>query len=268
MEFIRPMGGKWTRAFMKRFPQLKTKLSKAIEAARVMDVPQEQVLNFNDEFRQVFHEKKIQLKNIYNSDETGNHSTPIGLTVGSSIGTFNGINVVVDIELNKQYIAQPGRQEWVTVIECRSAAGTSIPPYVIFKGQNLVSSWVPLPPPPGWTFTTNATGWTNNFHGTQWIQHFNNHTKPLLDSPDDYRLLLCDGHDSHISAAVAAYCLQNRIVLMLLPPHFSYLLQPLNVGIFSPLKMALAQRQTHLFRSGLQTIQKVKWADHYIQARS
>src|SRR5579862_6573636 len=102
LEFIRPMGGKWTRAFMKRFPQLKTKLSKAIEAARVTDVTREQVLNFNDEFRQVIHEKKIQLKNIYKSDETGNHSTPIGLTVGSSIGTCNGINVVVDIELNKQ----------------------------------------------------------------------------------------------------------------------------------------------------------------------
>jgi hypothetical protein len=32
--------------------------------------------------------------------------------------------------------------------------------------------------------------------------------------------------------------------------------------------MALAWRQTHLFRSGLRTIQKVEWADHYIQARS
>src|SRR5438477_9587481 len=134
------------------------------------------------------------------------------LIVGSSIGTYNGINVVVDMELNKQYIAQPRRQEWVTVIECMSTAGASIPPYIIFKGENLVSSWVPLPPPPGWTFTSNASGWTNNFHRIQWIQHFDIHTKPILDSPEDYRLLLCDEHDRHISATVAAYCLQNHII--------------------------------------------------------
>ena len=85
------VGGKWTRAFLKRLPQLKTKL--AIEAERVTDVTREQVLNFNDKFRQVIHEKKIQLKNIYNSDETVKHSTQIELTVGSSIGTCNGINL-------------------------------------------------------------------------------------------------------------------------------------------------------------------------------
>jgi hypothetical protein len=165
------------------------------------------------------------------------------------------------------YIAQPGRQEWVTVIECISASGASIPPYVIFKGENLISSWIPNPPPTGWTFTTNSSGWTNNFHKSQWIEHFDLHTRIVLDSPDDYRLLLCDGHESHVSAAVVTYCLCNQIVLILLPPHSSHLLQPLDVGIFPPLKMAIAQRQTRLFRSGLRTIHKVEWTENYIDAR-
>src|SRR5437762_4450916 len=97
-------------------------------------------------------------------------------------------------------MAQPGRQEWVTVIECISASSKVIPPYVIFKGEHLVSSWVPLMLPSGWTFTTNTSGWTNNFHGIQWIHHFDKHTLPYLDSPQEYRLLLCDGHNSHVSA--------------------------------------------------------------------
>jgi hypothetical protein len=102
----------------------------------------------------------------------------------------------------------------------------------------------------------------------QWIQHFNVQSKSQLASADEYRLLLCDGHDSHISAALSAYCLQNRIVLALLPPHSSHLLQPLNVGIFSPLKLAISQCQTRLYRSGFHRIQKVEWLEHYIEARN
>jgi hypothetical protein len=175
--------------------------------------------------------------------------------------------VVIDTELKQSYLAQPGRQEWVTVIECISASGVSIPPYIIFKGENLVSTWIPPSPPPGWTFTTNASGWTNNFHGMNWIKHFDLHTKTRLSSSDEYRLLLCDGHDSHVSAALSAYCLQHRIVLCLLPPHSSHILQPLDVGIFAPLKMALSKRQARLFRSSVRRIEKVEWVEHYAEAR-
>lgn len=189
------------------------------------------------------------------------------LIIGSSIGTCQGTNVVIDTSVKQAYTAQPGRQEWVTVIECISATGTKISPYVIFKGKNVVSSWLPKDPPAGWMFAANASGWTNNLHGMHWIQHFNNQTAPLLSSPDDYRLLLCDGHDSHVSAALVGYTIQKRIILVLLPPHSSHLLQPLDVGIFSPLKTALAYRQTQLFRSGVRRIEKAEWVEDFIAAR-
>ena len=191
-----------------------------------------------------------------------------GLTSGCSIGICNGVNVVVDSELKKVYTAQPGRQEWVTVIECISASSTSILLYIIFKGEHILSIWIPTVPPLGWIFTTNTRGWTNNFHGMQWIQHFNIQTKSHLASNNEYQLLLCDEHDSYISVALSAYCFQNCIVLALLPPHSSCLLQPLDVGIFAPLKMAISHRQTCLYHSGFHCIQKVKWLEHYIEARN
>src|SRR5579862_8239454 len=40
------------------------------------------------------------------------------LTIGSSIGVCNGINVVINVDQKRAYMAQPGCQEWVTVIEC------------------------------------------------------------------------------------------------------------------------------------------------------
>ena len=53
------------------------------------------------------------------------------------------------------------------------------------------------------------------------------------------QLLICDGHNSHISSDVIHHCIANDIVLMLLPSHTSHLMQPLDVGIFEPLKQAM-----------------------------
>src|SRR5438105_13640322 len=69
------------------------------------------------------------------------HSCEIPSTIiGSSIGICQGTNVVIDTSVKQAYTAQPGRQEWVTIIECISATGTKIPPYVIFKDKNVISS--------------------------------------------------------------------------------------------------------------------------------
>ena len=83
-----------------------------------------------------------------------------------------------------------------------------------------------------------------------------------------YRLLICDGHDSHISGNFIAYCLFNKILLFILPPHTSHLLQPLDVAIFGPLKKRLTAGLSHLNQAQLARIQKHEWMEAYIQARS
>jgi len=148
-QFLRPIGITWVPAFLKHHPHLQTKLSRSIEWTRISDVTREQVIKFNEDFRHLIHEKKVKLENIYNSDETGIKALFCILIIGSSIGTCQGTNVVVDTSVKHAYAAQPGRQEWVTVIECISASGSKIPPYVIFKGEHLVSIWLPATPPPG-----------------------------------------------------------------------------------------------------------------------
>jgi len=77
--------------------------------------------------------------------------------VGCSIGTTQTSIVVIDTVIGKAYEAQPGWQEWVTVIECVSVTGAKIPPYIIFKGQHLMSSWFEgTTLPAGWKFVANA----------------------------------------------------------------------------------------------------------------
>ena len=79
----------------------------------------------------------------------------------------------------------------------------------------------------------------------------------------EQRLLVCDGHDSHISGNFIAYCIQNKITLLILPPHTSHILQPLDISIFGPLKKRLTAALQPLSQAQLVRIQKIEWLEAY-----
>lgn len=185
----------------------------------------------------------------------------IGFAVGESQASY----VVVDSSLRRKYQAEPGRQEWITVIECICADGSVIPPMVIFKGKRLMSSWLPVTPPKGWLWSCNDKGWTSNEHGRKWLELFNASTATKTNNRK--RLLICDGHDSHISAEFVRYCIDNDIFILLLVPHSSHLMQPLDVGVFGPLKRAMSAQLDRVFRTGISRLQKVEWVENYMEAR-
>lgn len=54
---------------------------------------------------------------------------------------------------------------------------------------------------------------------------------------------------------------------MRLSPHTSHVLQPLDVGYFSPLKTALSNYQDKLFRLHVARIHKIEWLIAYVKAR-
>jgi hypothetical protein len=82
------------------------------------------------------------------------------------------------------------------------------------------------------------------------------------------RLLLLDGHGSHLTARFIAFCIDKNIDLVCLPPHTSHLLQPLDVGVFSPLKRALSAEIEKLFCLDTRRIPRIEWTEAYIIARS
>jgi hypothetical protein len=53
-----------------------------------------------------------------------------------------------------------------------------------------------------------------------------------------YRLLILDGHGSHLTMDFIEYCDQNKILLAIYPPHSTHTLQPLDVALFKPLSTA------------------------------
>ena len=59
-------------------------------------------------------------------------------------------------------------------------------------------------------------------------------------------MLIVDGHLSHVSTKFFQFVREHKIVCLYLPAHSTHLLQPLDVGVFGPLKqnykMLLAEK--------------------------
>lgn len=63
-------------------------------------------------------------------------------------------------------------------------------------------------------------------------------------------MLIYDGFESHLAVAVIDYCLSHKIIAFCLPLHSSHRVQPLDVGVFSPLNNAYGKR-VNLIRSSI-----------------
>jgi hypothetical protein len=219
------IGDQWIQRFMRRRPELATVRLRSMDMGRVKDTTHERLSKWFADLKSVIDEFNISIENIYNMDESG-----------FAIGTIERSVTIINSEIRTRLQrANPGRQEWVTSVECICADGTALPPLIIFKAENLSHEWIPADTPQDWAFSCNSKGWTSNQHGLEWLQHcFDPATR--AKAGNQFRMLICDGHDSHISGNFVEHCMNNRIHLMILPPHSSHLTQPLDVGVFGPLK--------------------------------
>ncbi|KAH7563685.1 hypothetical protein BM1_00732 [Bipolaris maydis] len=153
-----------------------------------------------------------------------------------------------------------GSREWITTIGCICADGSWVDPMVIFEGKSgLHDDWVQHLQPDlhQMFFATSDSGWSNNELGVSWLkQVFDRQTKDKAKR--DYRLLLLDGHGSHITPDFIDYCDSHRILLAVLPPHSSHRLQPLDVVMFKPLSTAYSNELNDLVQrsQGLYEVRK------------
>jgi hypothetical protein len=142
-----PIGKKWITRFFKHHPQLKSIVSQAINAAHLKGVTKDVLIKWFNDVCKIFDNYNIDLKNVYNMNESG-----------FSIGKIQATRVIINAKIRAKYQAQPGQQEWVSVVECICANGTMIPPLVIFCSENLSSSWIPADIHGNWKFSYNLRG--------------------------------------------------------------------------------------------------------------
>jgi hypothetical protein len=135
---------------------------------------------------------------------------------------------------------QDGNREWITILGTICADGTAIPPAIIYgaKTEYLQSSWVEDVEVGQHqaSFASSPNGWTSDVLGLAWLEQvFNKYTKAKARNGRDWRLLLVDGHGSHINLKFLTWCEQHRVIVGVYLPHSTHRLQPLDVSLFSPL---------------------------------
>jgi hypothetical protein len=233
----KPVGKCWAERFVTRSAELKMAFNRAKDRQRILQEDPEIIGAWFKLVEETKAKYGVHDDDVHNFDETG-----------FQMGVIGSMKVVTGAERRaRPELVQPGDREWVTVIQSICAAGYAIPPFVIYKGRVHISAWYEEASiPRNWKLSVSENGWTNNALGLEWLKHFNAHTKTRQVGV--YRLLILDGHESHLNQDFKDYCLEHKILTLCMPPHSSHILQPLDVVCFSPLKRKYSQRVRDLAR--------------------
>ena len=262
---LQPLGKNWLSKFRSRHPKVSSVWSRQLDTSRSEAVTVENLAPWFAEVGMMVDRHRYKPENIYNMDETGHG---IGLTQSTRVLVVRDYGAEgKGMRKSKASKATSGKQEWVTTIECVSASGCALPPLVIFKADNLNTRWIPEGPEvSGWRWTTSNSGWTNDTLGFDWLEHV---FEPSTVSPSKQRrLLILDGHGSHVKGRFIAFCILHGIDLMVLPAHTSHKTQPLDVGIFGPLKAAMARLTDKAATYDHGRIPKDVWASQLAATRA
>jgi DDE superfamily endonuclease/Tc5 transposase DNA-binding domain len=223
------IGKNWINKFKKRHPELENRRVRRIDIQRKDSI--ESIPEFFEWLRICLDQRSIKPENQYNIDET---AVKMALEGSEWVLTFLKGKIELPDHPNK---------ELSTFIECISATGLSLPFLAIFKGKKVLDHWFVQEPgitregleAQGHRFYTSPKGWSSGSLAISWLKDvFIPHTKP--SNPNDWRLLICDGHGSHATPEFRYICFENRIQVLYLTPHSSHLLQPLDISVFGPLK--------------------------------
>ena len=127
-------------------------------------------------------------------------------------------------------------REHITVQCAGSAPGQRLPPFILYKGKNMYSRWMKGGPAAA-IYGISESGWMDASNFLSWFEKlFLPSVSHLTESAPV--LLFLDGHHSHISVELIKKARDSNILILCLPPNTTHLLQPLDVGVFPPVKAA------------------------------
>nr|WP_253308817.1 hypothetical protein [Rickettsia endosymbiont of Ceutorhynchus assimilis] len=138
---------------------------------------------------------------------------------------------------------------------CVSASGCSLPPLIIFQGQNLWSSWKGNNELENTMYGVSEKGWMTTLIFNEWFAKF---CTMVRDRP---LLVLLDGHLTHLDKHTIELAIRENVTLLKLPAHSTDLLQPLDRGCFGPLKLKWSEKLIDWQRQNQRRLTKSEFAD-------
>ena len=164
----------------------------------------------------------------------------------------------------------PGRvsssRDNITVVACVNAAGGRMPSVCIVKGKtskSLLSYGTDEGPDDAiWTYQSNA--YMEDVLGHAWFDSvflkYCGKARP--------QLLIMDQHGSHEVSSLLTKAVEENIVIQALPAHSSHWLQPLDKGVFGPLKTYFNKVCSEYTSETQRTITKCVWPKLFKEATS
>ena len=146
-------------------------------------------------------------------------------------------------------------REYFTVLAVGAADGTRLPPFILYKGSNLYLRWT-KGGPAGTVFGMSDSGWMEKNNFLEWFKKLFVPAVAFLTKTGPVVLFL-DGHYSHLSLELVLHAKSQGVHLFCLPPHLTHILQPLDVGVYGPVKKTWKViLKDHKFTTCAQTVIK------------
>lgn len=228
-------GHDFYKGFIKRHPDLTLRRPEPTSIARARGFNKSQVYRFFDLLESEIAKHHIDAMRIYNMDETGIQSSS---NKPPRILTKSGKKQV-------GLMSSTERGRTTTVISCCNAAGSFVPPLLIFARKRM-SPYLLDGAPPGTQATVSDNGWTNGPVFLEWLRFFIETVRPTAEKKV---LLVMDNHESHKYYPALELASKNHVIFISLAPHTTHKMQPLDCCVFGPLKT--------YFDQAISTFQKV-----------
>lgn len=154
---------------------------------------------------------RITAENMYNFDEKG-----FMIGIGQAVK-----HILTREELRSGKIigaSQDGNREWVSLFTCYLRSSRCNPTSLTYQGESgdLRDCWVDDLEEETVHFAATPTGWSCNNIGRQGLETvFDRYTQKKAGR--SYRLLLVDGHCSHVNLSFFDYADKNQIIVLVLP---------------------------------------------------
>ena len=210
-------GPDWLKSFVKRH-KLTQRLADNVKPARA-EIDAASVNMYFDELERSV--VGIPPQNIFNYDETNVTDNPGSQTVVGRQGLKR-----IERKIHHSKCA-------ISIMYCGSAAGTFVPPMVVYKASNCYTEWT-VGGPRGCVYDATTSGWFDSRCFERWFfEVFLPHIRDLRG----IKVLIGDNLASHFTSTVVQAALDNDIRFVCLIPNSTHLLQPLDVAVFRALKV-------------------------------
>ena len=215
------MAGKdWLKGYLTRYPDLsiRTPQANSRPIARAVGFNRPKVNQFYSTYKNLLDTHILSPSRIYNMDE-------MGITEVHKLGKIIASKGARQVGK----ITSAERGSTVTLTCAMSTVDTYLPPMYIFPRKRMVEVLMNGAPTQNVGYVSDS-GWTDSKLFVKWLEHFVSITNASINAQ---HAIIMGGNKSHKTLAAVNFARRHGIDLLMLPPHSTHKMQPLDIGYFS-----------------------------------